>query len=127
MHILELCELTSLPQLHFWPCCCQITNIRMMKIRDRKCVRCRHSLLIQIAQMSMSLKIRQSVIYAKLSVSIVILTQTTGLLNHLKPLLCYVMLSQMPWMRREEKAERELYGSITWIKIKDVSLCRTYR
>src|SRR6218665_4016025 len=50
MHILELCELTSLPQLHCWPCCCQITNIRMMKIRDRKCVRCRHSLLIQIAQ-----------------------------------------------------------------------------
>src|SRR6218665_3748819 len=94
MHILELCELTSLPQLHCWSCCYQITNIRMMKIRDRKCVCCRHSyrhsLLIQIAQMSMSLKIRQSVTYAK--------------------------LSQMPWMRRDEKAERELYGSITWIK-----------
>src|SRR6218665_439333 len=104
MHILELCELTSLPQLHCWPCCCQITNIRMMKIRDRKCVRCRHSLLIQIAQMSMSLKIWQSVIYAK--------------------------LFQMPWMSREEKAERELCGSIihgSSFPFKDVSLCRTYR
>src|SRR6218665_272218 len=37
MHILELCELTSLPQLHCWPCCCQITNIRMMKIRQKMC------------------------------------------------------------------------------------------